>query len=220
MKLKDFIRSYRERQGLSQREFSDRCNMSHSYISMLELGKNPSSGKPLRPTIGTLRKVATGMGMSLDELLKSVDDFVLSLNDFEPEELGLLPVKPRKKIPRLGRIPCGEPNEMEQNVEGYDDLPEGITADYTLLCEGDSMINAQILDGDIVYIRQQEEVENGEIAAVWYDGSTTLKRFYKNGDTVTLMPENPRYAPIFINGASLSRLKVLGKAVGFTRIFK
>ena len=82
------------------------------------------------------------------------------------------------------------------------------------------MVNAQICDGDIVYIRQQPEVENGEIAAVRQNGATTLKRFYRQGDTVTLMPENPSYEPMVFSGDALNDLSIIGKAVGFTRIFK
>ncbi len=188
---------------------------------MLESGKNPHTGAPIKPSIDSLYKIASGMNLSLDELLSSVDSFSINISsDFDPLMYGLFPMQPRKKVPRLGLIPCGEPTVCDENIEGYDELPEGLTADYTLTCHGDSMINAQILDGDVVYIRQQETVENGDIAAVWHDGATTLKRFYQNGDVVTLMPENPKYAPIFLSGKALEDLRVLGKAVGFTRIFK
>ncbi len=125
-----------------------------------------------------------------------------------------------RKVPRLGAIPCGEPNQMDENFEAYDPVPDGLACDFTLKCEGDSMVNAQICDGDIVYIRQQPEVENGEIAAVRQNGATTLKRFYRQGDTVTLMPENPSYEPMVFSGDALNDLSIIGKAVGFTRIFK
>lgn len=221
MKLNEFTKRYREQEGLSQREFAERCNMSHSYISMFEIGKNPSTGKKLVPTGETLKKLASGMRMTVDDLVKQVDDFIVNIqSDYDPMEYGLLPV-PQKigKIPRLGRIHCGDPIMAEENIEGYDERPDGIAADYTLVCEGDSMIEAGIQDGDIVYIRQQPEVENGEIAAVWIDGETTLKRFTRDGDIVSLAPANAKYKTILLTGQQLSSVRILGKAVGFTRFF-
>lgn len=164
-----------------------------------------------KPSFEMLEAIADTLNASFNDLM-GVDE--------TEYQYGLNRYRIHKQVPRLGRIPCGTPNEMFENPEGYDDLPDGIAADYTLVCEGDSMINAKIEDGDVVYIRQQETVENGDIAAIWHGGSTTLKRFYQNGDVVTLMPENPKYAPIFLSGKALEDLRVLGKAVGFTRIFK
>lgn len=204
MMFENKIKDYRQLRGLTQEQLAKAIGVAKSTVSMYEAGRR-------EPSFEMLETIADILNASFYDLFGRDEHSYL---------YGLSPAKFPRKVPRLGRIPCGEPNSMDENIEGYDDLPDGITADYTLLCEGDSMINAQILDGDIVYIAQQETVENGEIAAVWYDGSTTLKRFYKNGDTVTLMPENPRFSPIFISGADLSRLKVLGRAVGFTRIFK
>lgn len=202
--FKNNLKAYRELRKLSQTKLADMIGVSRSLISMYESGER-------KPSFEVLEAIADTLNASFNDLM-GVDE--------AEYRYGINKYRVRRQVPRLGRIPCGEPNGMDENIEGFDDLPDGITADYTLLCEGDSMINAQILDGDVVYIAQQETVDNGEIAAVWYDGATTLKRFYKNGDTVTLMPENPRFAPIFISGADLSRLKVLGRAVGFTRIFK
>lgn len=221
MKLNEFTKQYREKEGLSQREFAKRCKMSHSYISMFENGKNPGTGKKLIPTGETLRNLAAGMRMTVDDLVKQVDDFMVNIQpDPDPVVYGLLPLPKQEKIPRLGRIHCGDPIMADENIEGYDDKPEGISADYTLLCEGDSMIEAGINDGDIVYIRQQTEVNNGEIAAVWIDGETTLKRFTREGDIVSLAPANAQYKTILITGSQLADLRIIGKAVGFTRIFR
>ena len=123
------------------------------------------------------------------------------------------------KKPRLGKIACGEPILAVENLDGYDDVPENIRCDFTLICQGDSMIGARIHDGDVVYIRQQPEVENGEIAAVLLDGSeTTLRRFYISGGIITLQAENPSFAPIVVTGER--QCAVLGKAVGFTSLIK
>lgn len=116
----------------------------------------------------------------------------------------------------IGTIACGTPILAEQNIECDVDIPEHIHADFALRCKGDSMINARIYDGDIVYIRSQPEVENGEIAAVEIDGEGTLKRVYMFPDQVVLQAENPRYEPRVYKGEQLADLRILGKAVGFT----
>ena len=73
-------------------------------------------------------------------------------------------------------------------------------ADFSLRCHGDSMINARIMDGDLVFIRQQPDVDNGDIAAVLIDGEATLKRVYKYENQIILQPENPKYAPMVFPG--------------------
>lgn len=108
------------------------------------------------------------------------------------------------EIPLIGHIACGEPIIADQNIEGYitEYFPDHVDPDsiFALKCEGDSM-EPYILDGDIAYIRQQPEVEDGEIAAVLVDGDTraTLKRVKKVGDQVFLLPDNPRYSPIVLD---------------------
>ena len=105
----------------------------------------------------------------------------------------------------------------------YIDLPGHIKADYALFRKGDSMINAGINDGDIVYIRTQETVENGQIAAVLVDErntEATLKRFYFSGNTVMLNAENPAYDPLVYVGEEIANVHVIGLAVAFTHIIK
>lgn len=129
---------------------------------------------------------------------------------------GISPLPKTYKKPRLGTIACGEPILAQENIEGYDDIPEDIQCDFTLQCKGDSMINARINDGDIVYIRQQSTVENGEIAAVLIDDEATLKRVYVYDDKVILQPENPKYSPFVYLKEEMNHIRILGKAVGFT----
>ena len=121
-----------------------------------------------------------------------------------------------KKIPLIGAIACGEPITAEQNIEKMVDVPENIRCDFSLTCHGDSMVDAGIHDKDVVYIRIQPEVENGEIAAVRIDGEATLKRVYYNPGTLTLMPANPAYAPMIYAGPQLEEVHIEGKAVGWT----
>lgn len=133
-------------------------------------------------------------------------------NDALPS--GAIPVS-RRKIPVLGTIACGEPVLSEEvELDLIDDYPSN--ADFALRASGDSMVNARIYDGDLVFIHRQPEVNNGDIAAVAVDGEATLKRFYYyNNDTIQLVAENPLYRPLIYAGTDLSRIRVLGKAIGF-----
>ena len=129
---------------------------------------------------------------------------------------GFEPMPKMKKIPLIGAIACGEPITAEQNIERYIGVPAAWRADFALTCHGDSMVDAGIHDKDVVYIRIQPEVENGEIAAVRIDGEATLKRVYYNPGTLTLMPANPAYAPMIYTGSQLEEVHIEGKAVGWT----
>lgn len=129
---------------------------------------------------------------------------------------GFEPMPKMKKVPLIGAIACGEPITAEQNIEKMVDVPEYIRCDFSLTCHGDSMVDAGIHDKDVVYIRIQPEVENGEIAAVRIDGEATLKRVYYNPGTLTLMPANPAYAPMVYTGSQLEEVHIEGKAVGWT----
>lgn len=129
---------------------------------------------------------------------------------------GFEPMPKMKKIPLIGAIACGEPITAEQNIEKMVDVPENIRCDFSLTCHGDSMVDAGIHDKDVVYIRIQPEVENGEIAAVRINGEATLKRVYYNPGTLTLMPANPAYAPMIYTGPQLEEVHIEGKAVGWT----
>lgn len=129
---------------------------------------------------------------------------------------GFLPLPHTVKRPRLGAISCGDPIMSEENFDGYDDVPEHINCDFTLICEGDSMIGARICDGDTVYIKQQPTVENGQIAAILIDGTEKLlKRVYITDDSIVLQAENPAYPPRTFFKEDMNRVSIIGRAVGF-----
>ena len=128
----------------------------------------------------------------------------------------IIPLPETRKLPLLGRIACGEPILAEANIEEMLNVPTNVHADFALRCNGDSMIGARIMDGDIVYIRQQPEVENGQIAAVLIDGDATLKRVYRYPNQLVLHAENPAYRDYIYQGAELEKIKILGLAVSFT----
>lgn len=125
------------------------------------------------------------------------------------------------KRPLVGSIACGEPITAEENIEDYVDVPEDANCDFCLRCKGDSMIDAGIHDGDVVYIHITPRVENGQIAAVRIDGEATLKRFFWNEETqtMTLLAENRNFAPLVYTGPVLETVHVEGRAVGYTHWF-
>lgn len=125
------------------------------------------------------------------------------------------PMPEMREVPRVGEIACGTPILAEENLDGYDKVPAYAQCDFTLVCKGDSMINARIFDGDIVCIRQQPEVENGEIAAVLIDDEATLKRVKRFEDHIVLEPENPLYRPIVFWGEEMESVHIMGKATHF-----
>ena len=133
-----------------------------------------------------------------------------------PIPKGFEPMPKMKKIPLVGSIACGTPILAQQNIEKMVDVPENIRCDFSLTCHGDSMEGAGIHDRDVVYIRIQPEVENGEIAAVRIGEEATLKRVYYQNGTLTLMPANAAYAPMVYTGPELNDVQIEGKAVGWT----
>lgn len=140
-------------------------------------------------------------------------------NECTEEDLkavGLMSVPKMRTVPILGSIACGEPTLSDEFFDGTAQIPEDIRADFALRCKGDSMIDFRILDGDIVYVKKQSTVENGEIAVVLVEGEATLKRFYFDGKAVTLVAGNSAYRPFVYSGSTLNEIHVLGKAVGFT----
>ncbi len=126
----------------------------------------------------------------------------------------IIPIK-TKKIPLIGEIACGKPIVANHEYEVYVDATTDINADFALKAKGDSMINARIHDGDIVFIRQQPDVENGEIAAVIIDDEATLKRIYKNDNSITLVAENPKYPPLVYTSQDCVNINIIGKAIAF-----
>lgn len=132
-------------------------------------------------------------------------------NDYENYKNLIAAPTFNKKIPLLGTIAAGTPILADENVEMYVDLDKAINADFCLKIKGDSMINANINDGDIVFIKKQSDVDDGDIAAVLIDDEATLKRVYKMAGQVILRAENPKFKAIELNGKE--NVIILGKAV-------
>lgn len=173
-------------------------NISRSMISRWE-------NSQAEPNNTFLSAYAKEFNLDLNELLD------ISL----PNSPNIIPLTPAKRIPILGEIACGEPILANENFDGYFLAdPTIVTGDFVLRCDGDSMIDANIHDGDLVFIRQTPNVENGAITAVLIDDTATLKRFYKNDNQIILQPENKEYNPIIITADDMKDIKILGEMTG------
>ena len=167
---------------------------------------------------GDIEKVPGDRLCPIASALQTTPAYLMGWTDGDRDALpaNVIPMPEMRKIPLVGTIACGEPILAEENIEEYVSVPKHIKADFALTCKGDSMINARIFDGDIVYIRQQDTVENGEIAAVLIDNEATLKRVRLFDDHISLEPENPMYKPFVYWNEEMNSVRILGKAVAFT----
>lgn len=195
------MKQLREKMGISMMEAAKRLSMPYTtYVNYEKGAREPDSE--------TLIQIANFYGTTIDYLLFRYDPGSIPDN--------IISMPKMRKIPLIGTIACGEPILAAENIDGEVDIPDEVSADFALRCKGDSMINARIFDGDIVYIRQQDIVDNGEIAAVLIDDEATLKRVKLYSDHISLEPENPQYRPIVLWGEEMNTVRILGKAVAFT----
>ena len=162
------------------------------------------------PRMGAVEKMATYFGVPKSAIL---DDVYSSPASVPP---GFEPLPEMESVPLVGRIACGQPITAEENVEGYVSIPAEWHATFTLMCKGDSM-EPTIHDGDLVAIRKDVEVENGEIAAVRIEDEATLKHVYLHADYIELRPENPAYSSIIRRKEEMNDVTIEGKAVGLCR---
>ncbi len=197
------IRGERKRMGLTQTELGARLGVQKNAVSKWERGR-------VEPGAAKVRAMAALFGVPAAELMGD-----------GPEEDGLegamRPYRPTRRIPILGRISAGQPLYAEQNIEGYTwtDLNGGGEY-FALRVTGDSMTAARIYDGDVLIVRRQDIVDDGQIAVVLVgDDEATVKRFYRRGSTVTLMPQsvNPVHRPQ-VYDARRTQIRVIGRVVG------
>ena len=212
MTLGDVIYQYRTTHNISMDKFSELSGISKGYISMLEKNQTQRGDEP-SPSFEMYRNVAKTIGMDVDALIRMVEGKI-TLPDLPGANV--IPMPKMRKIPLIGAIACGAPILAEEHIEDYINIPAHLPGDFALTCKGDSMINARIFDGDLVYIRQQDTVENGEIAAVLIDGEATLKRVKFYEDHIVLEPENPHFRPLTYWAEEMNAIRIIGKAVAFT----
>lgn len=196
--------------GMTAAELARTSKVNEGAISQYRAGKYKASQR-------SLDKLARALQVSIPWLMGA--DVPMEESDSQRSTslpTNVQPMPTMQQIPRIGMIACGDPLLAQQNIEGYDNVPEYVKCDFTLVCRGDSMINARIFDGDIVCIREQPEVENGEIAAVLIDSEeATLKRVKIFDDHIVLEPENPMYKPLVFWGEEMNNVRILGKATHF-----
>lgn len=199
------IRELRKQNKMTQLDLADRLNVEFSNVSKWELGKN-------NPSMELIQKIAIIFNVSIDYLLGQTDNP-------SPTEINYpnISAVTKRKIPYLGEIACGKPVFADEKKGVYFDVCSDLKIDFCLKAKGDSMINARIRDGDIVFIREQSMVNNGEIGAVIIGDEATLKRvyYYPEQNRLMLQAENPAYAPLFYEGDELNNIHILGKAVAF-----
>ena len=200
----DKLKKLRNNVGLSQKALAESLFVSQQAVAKWEKGKST-------PDPDMVVKIADILNVTTDILLgneEAISPNTVNLPD------NMMQIK-TYSVPLVGTIACGSPILAEENIEDYVRVSEDIRCDFALRFRGDSMINVRIFDGDIVYIRQQPTVENGEIAAVLIDDEATLKKVYVYPNRIELRAENPTFKALEYEGEQLNRIKILGKAVAF-----
>lgn len=203
MTVGERIKEIRTKLGISQVDFADKINVSKQTLYKYEnniITNIPSDKIELSAKLGN---VSPSYIMGWD------DNTNAELDNIYPIEL--------KKFPLLGEIACGTPIFANEDRESYVMAGTNIKADFCLKAKGDSMINARIMDGDIVFIRKETEIMDGQIYAVAIDDEVLLKRVYydKEENIFQLISENPAYKPIILTGEKLEHITILGKAIAF-----
>lgn len=192
------IKNLRERRGINQTALADKIDVSKQTLYKYEND--------------IITNIPSDKIEALAEVLGTTPAYIMGWDDTTFSNIH--PVKTRS-FPVLGAVACGEAIYMSEEKGLYVDASSDIRADFVLIAHGDSMINARIHDGDIVFIRKQEEVENGEIAVVAIDDEATLKRFYKYADMIVLRAENPTFKDMVFTPSDHKEIRILGKAVAF-----
>ena len=221
MTLGNLIKKYRKEHSMSQQAFADLTGLSKAYISILERNFNPVNKKQPIPSVATIKSVATAMNTDFNDLIAILDpDTQVSINAEEHPQPSLppdaIPYAPTQRIPILGRISAGLPLYADEQIEGYTytDLNHGGEY-FALRVHGDSMDALGIKEGYLVIVRRQDYVDNGTICVVLVgDNEATMKRFYQDGDTVTLMPQstNPKHMPQIYN-LKTTPIRIIGKVI-------
>lgn len=232
------IKQRREELGMTQEELGKELWLNKSTIQRYEAGKIAKIKLPVIHAMAKqLRVNPAWLALKTDEMGEfnwknewySDNDYNKDVSELYPSEnndelphikLSDFPnIKPihLKRFPMLGSIACGEPIFADEDRESFVMADMDIGADFCLTAKGDSMINARIYDGDVVFIKQTDVVENGEIAAVIIEDEATLKRVYydRENNILQLVAENPKYKPLVYRDEQLDTVHILGKAVYF-----
>ena len=207
MSIAENIKRIRLEHGLSQSELGKIAGVSDKAVSTWELGLKT-------PRMGAVEKMANYFGITKSAIVADAPMTSLQKPVVPP---GFMPMPEMVQVPLIGSIACGTPITAEQNIKSYVGVPAAWRADFALECHGDSMAPT-ICDGDVVCIRSQPEVEQGQIAAVRIGEEATLKHCYYQNGVVQLIADNPSVCPPMVyTGSDLDEIEVEGLAVGFCR---
>lgn len=209
--MKNRIKEIRQKRGITQAELAKQIGVAQNTLSYWENGKYDVDND-------SLKKIADYFQVTTDYLLAHSHS---SASEALPAFDNIFRIE-KKLFPLLGEIACGEPIYAEEKHESYVLAGSDLEADFCLRAKGDSMVNARILDGDIVFIKKTPMVNNGEIAAVIIGDEATLKRVYYYADSskLILTPENPKYEPLVYVGEELNSIRIIGKAVAFHSVVR
>ena len=215
MELREKLLALKTENGLTTDALSERSGVPKGTINKL------LNGETRNPTAQTLRRLAEALNCPLEALFGRPTDIpgVYRLGALTGDAQALMawgeltPVH-RRRVPLLGKIAAGKPILCEEEVEVVS-CDDHLQCDFALKVSGDSMVGARIHDGDVVFIRSQEDVDDGQIAAVIIDDRATLKRVYHIPNGVQLLSENPQYPPMIFTFDAHDSIRILGRAVGF-----
>jgi repressor LexA len=205
-------------EGLAMSLFSDRLYTlrKENNLSQEELANNLNSKYGMDTNKGTISKYEKGIHVpgftfvdNCSDYFGVTSDYLMGRSDNKYYADNLI----GNKIPIIGTIAAGGPITAVENIIGYEYCNDNCS--YCLKVKGDSMTGARILDGDIVFIYSQPDVEHGEIAAIMIDDEVTLKRVLKINGTVILHPENPSYKDLVFSRKDYKQLRILGKVKYF-----
>lgn len=207
MKLNDLIRKYRTTHNLSLRAFAKKSGLSYGYIYMLEKNINPKTQKPIKPTLEAIKGVAYGLDISVDDLLKMLDDdqeFIINTDNTYYNDV--------KQIPLLGKIVAGYPSEMFSDIIDYINVPidmiKGNKELFALNANGNSM-QPMFFDGDILIFEKSNDCESGQYCAVTVNGNeATFKKVIKMEKGIMLQPLNMEYESKFFTNDEIENLPV------------
>ena len=197
--LGDRMRILRSGRGLTQQAVAEALGVSRSAVAMWEKNER-------EPNLETLAALAKLLNVPMTALVEREE---------RPLPENVRPARYRR-IPLLGAIAAGEPIFAGEEHETYVDVGGSVQADFALEVQGESM-EPVYKDGDVVYIRSQSDVSDGQVAAVVIDDSATLKRVYHLPIGVQLMPINPAFAPMLFTPENSDSVRILGLAVGYFR---
>ena len=214
MELKDILRTKRTEHKLTLEEIGNAVGVSKATVKRWESGEIKNLRRDKIAKLAKILEVSPSLLIG-DMPEETVSDISNQLQNID----NILPLPVGKRVPIIGSIACGTPILAQENIEGYLSLNPDDTADFCLICKGDSML-PRCQNGDLVLIRKQPTVENGEIAAVRIGDEATLKKVYRSApDTLMLIAENSDFPPIVLTKDEINSVSIEGKAIGFIRIF-